>query len=375
MRCLPRWFFLLCITFAPITSLAQQCGGVERWPVKVASDPQANLIDKANPVAISLHNLVALPRPTIPNDNTTRAAQERTVYVVKGRLVRFKLESGRSGDSDFHLVVTDDTLQFTPGGSGSSPSGHSFVAEIVDPNCVPGRNGTPGTQSRFQGELASVHTAFLQQFPNRAGGWNDGAGIPVTITGVGFFDRPHGQTGRSPNGIEIHPILSITFGNAGPTPLPSANLLQNADFENGEQNWIATQDVVTDSASEPAYSGQWKAWLGGYGVVHTDSLYQQVTIPSTATTASLSFYLHISTEESTTTQQYDKLQVQVRSSSGQVLATLATYSNLLAQPGFQLRTVDLSQFQGQTIRVYFRATEDNGSLTSFVLDDVQLSIE
>jgi hypothetical protein len=34
----------------------------------------------------------------------------------------------------------------------------------------------------------------------------------VTVTGVGFFDRIHGQTGVASNGIELHPVLSIAFG-------------------------------------------------------------------------------------------------------------------------------------------------------------------
>ena len=33
----------------------------------------------------------------------------------------------------------------------------------------------------------------------------------VTVTGVGFFDRIHGQEGVAPNGIELHPLLSIDF--------------------------------------------------------------------------------------------------------------------------------------------------------------------
>lgn len=361
----------------PIAAFGQQCGGVERWAVKVASDSQANLIDVVNPVPITLHDLVAIPRPAIPSDEDTRAAQERTVYVVSGRLVRFKLESGRTGDSDFHLVITDDTLQYTPGGNSSTPAGHSFVAEIVDPDCVSGRHGNVPTPSRFQTELQAVYAGFRQRFPNISGGWNEAGGIPVTITGIGFFDRPHGQTGRSPNGIEIHPILNISFDGSGAQPPPpvSPNLLLNPDFEAGAQSWTASAGVVTNSSSEPARSGAWKAWLGGYGETHTDTLYQQVAIPANAHSVSLSFYLHISSEESTTTQQYDKLQVQVRSFSGQTLTALATYSNLLAQPGFHLRSFDLSQFRGQTVRVYFKATEDNGSMTSFVLDDLRLSIE
>jgi hypothetical protein len=31
----------------------------------------------------------------------------------------------------------------------------------------------------------------------------------ATITGVGFFDLFHGQTGVAPNAIELHPVLKL----------------------------------------------------------------------------------------------------------------------------------------------------------------------
>jgi hypothetical protein len=31
----------------------------------------------------------------------------------------------------------------------------------------------------------------------------------ANITGVGFFDIPHGQTGVAPNAIELHPVLKF----------------------------------------------------------------------------------------------------------------------------------------------------------------------
>jgi hypothetical protein len=277
---------------------------------------------------------------------------------------------------DYHLVVTDETLQYSPGGTSSTPSPHSFVAEIVKPDCVPGRNGASTTQSLFQTQIAAVRAKFDQQFPNITGGWNEVGGISVVITGVGFFDRPHGQVGRAPNGIELHPVLDISFNGGGP-PLPSTTsaVIQNAGFEAGPQSWTATTDVISSDPNEPAHTGAWKTWLGGYGTPHTDTLYQQISVPSTAATVSLSFYLHVSTEEQTTTQHYDKLKAQVRNSSGQVLQTLATYSNLQAGPGFVLKTFDLSAYRGQTIRIHFVATEDNGSMTSFVLDDFRIVTE
>ena len=49
--------------------------------------------------------------------------------------------------------------------------------------------------------------------------------------------------------------------------------------------------------TEPPHSGSWDAWLDGYGTTHTDSATQTVTIPATATAATLSFWLHIDTAE------------------------------------------------------------------------------
>ena len=34
----------------------------------------------------------------------------------------------------------------------------------------------------------------------------------VRVTGVVYFDRLHGQTGVAPNGVELHPVLSIEPG-------------------------------------------------------------------------------------------------------------------------------------------------------------------
>ena len=33
----------------------------------------------------------------------------------------------------------------------------------------------------------------------------------VVVRGIGFFDRLHGQTGMAPNGLELHPVVGITF--------------------------------------------------------------------------------------------------------------------------------------------------------------------
>jgi hypothetical protein len=297
------------------------------------------------------------------------------VWIVDGRLVKFKKETGKTGDSDYHLVISDETLLYSPGGSGTQVSPHSLVAEIPDPNCVGGRYGAVTTPSIFATQLQDVQHKLFQQFPNIHPGWNDGGGIPVRLTGVGFYDRDHDQTGRSLHGLELHPLLNIEFNPVPVTPPAGATVaLGNPMFENGNSSWTTTADVITNNANEPARSGQWKAWLGGYGTAHTDKLSQQVTLPAAADAISLTFYLHIDTEEESQ-QVYDRLRVRVRKTNGDLLSTLKTYSNLNAATGYELQSLDLTPFMGRTIRISLEATEDSGSITSFVADDFAIRVE
>jgi len=52
---------------------------------------------------------------------------------------------------------------------------------------------------------------------------------------------------------------------------------------------------------EAPHTGSWKAWLD-VTALRTDTILQQVIIPLTATQATLSFWLHIDTLETSTTK-------------------------------------------------------------------------
>ncbi len=181
----------------------------------------------------------------------------------------------------------------------------------------------------------------------------------VLVTGTGG-----GQTHST--------TINLTVNNGSATQ----QLLGNPGFENGSANtapWTATSGVIDNSSFEAPHTGSWKAWLNGYGSVHTDSILQQVSIPLTATQVALSFWLHIDTAETTTTTAYDTLKVQLRNSSGAVLTTLATYSNLNAGAGYSQASFDVSSYKGQTIQIFLVGTEDAGLKTSFVVDDFALN--
>ncbi len=66
--------------------------------------------------------------------------------------------------------------------------------------------------------------------------------------------------------------------------------------------------------------------------------------------------------------------MQVLNSSGTVLSTLATYSNLNKAPGYSQKSFSLATYAGQTITLKFLGAEDVLYQTSFVIDDTALNV-
>ncbi len=160
-------------------------------------------------------------------------------------------------------------------------------------------------------------------------------------------------------------------------PQVAKQFLSNGGFENGSSKpapWTASPGVIDDTDTEPAYDGNWKAYLDGYGVTHTDTLASPyIKLPSPVTTVTLSCYLDVDTSETTTTTKYDTLTFQIRDQTGKVLGTVASYSNLTNTDGFYVPvSLDLSAYQGKTIQLDIIGKEDNSMQTSFLLDDFSL---
>ena len=104
----------------------------------------------------------------------------------------------------------------------------------------------------------------------------------------------------------------------------------------------------------------------------TGQTYQQVMIPSTAT-GTLTFWFNCSSSESATTA-YDFMYVEVRSTTGVLLQTVATYSNKdkTTAGSYSQKSFSLAAYKGQTIRLQFRTTTDFSITTTFRVDDVSL---
>jgi hypothetical protein len=168
--------------------------------------------------------------------------------------------------------------------------------------------------------------------------------------------------------------VSVTVANGQPTCSTTAELLVNPGFETGTAApWIATSFVVDRSVDPPARTGAFKAWLDGYGSIHTDTLSQTVTIPAQACRATFSFWLLIRTAEVTTPVAPDTLTV-TATAAGAPATTLAIYSNLNSSATYVQQSFDLTSLRGQTVTIGFRGVEDSARATSFVVDDASLSV-
>ncbi|HTA65367.1 MAG TPA: PKD domain-containing protein [Xanthomonadaceae bacterium] len=167
---------------------------------------------------------------------------------------------------------------------------------------------------------------------------------------------------------------SVTVSSGIPT-----QLLGNTGFETGKATpWTMSSGVLCSNSTcsgEVAHAGTWFAWLDGMGTTHTDTVSQQVAIPAGMTSATLKFYMHIDTAETSTTTAYDKLTVGVYNTAGTLLKTLNTYSNLNANSGYSLHSLTMTSYIGQTVVIKFIGTEDHELQTSFVLDDITLTVQ
>ena len=150
------------------------------------------------------------------------------------------------------------------------------------------------------------------------------------------------------------------------------NAIVNPGFESGTAPWTFSGQVTRSTGSFP-HSGTAYAILNGVNS-STGTLFQTVTVPSNGC-SNLQFWLNITTDEAAGAAVFDRLFIEVRSTTGTLLATLATFSNQNSGTAgvYVLRgPFSLSSFAGQTVRIQFRGTNDITLPTIFRVDDVSL---
>lgn len=159
--------------------------GIERWAVKVTGDPDARLI-RPRTVFATVEDLRSLARPAGPFPETSRRQPvEISLYWLTGRLRQYK----READLDVHAVI-------------EGASGQTLVVELPAVVDVPA--GSP-----YRAAMVKTRQEFDARFlPTTA--WKF-VNTPVGVQGVGFWDFLHGQSGMAPNGLELHPVIGMTW--------------------------------------------------------------------------------------------------------------------------------------------------------------------
>lgn len=185
----------------------QNCG-YERWAVKTGQDAGAGQTKTPAMSSIAALSLLKSPLPKQngkypPQINKRFGPHEFETVTVTATIVRYRSEH----DSDIHMVLSDGK--------------RTMISEIPCPCCLDNLAGKPGmSQSPWKDRIAAVRSAFLLKTGYAPVQWATGdqygppfikCNIPVTITGVIFFDWPHKQSGEAGNAVEIHPVLDIKF--------------------------------------------------------------------------------------------------------------------------------------------------------------------
>jgi len=229
------------------------------------------------------------------------------------------------------------------------------------------------------GDSSTIDDGTGEAGKNVFDGWNDPGGtdaqlaLNATAWLAGGITAPPSSSSSAPSSTPSTPPSS---SSSAPSSCTAAQLLGNPGFETGSAApWTATSGVINnDTGSEPAHTGSWNAWLDGTGSSRTDTLAQTVTLPAGCSSYRFGFWLHVDTAETSTTKAYDTLKAQVLNTSGTVLGTLATFSNLDASSGYTQHVYDLSPYAGQKVTLKLTGAEDSEYQTSFVLDDASVSV-
>ncbi len=171
---------------------------------------------------------------------------------------------------------------------------------------------------------------------------------------------------------------SQSGGKSVTTSCTPTERITNGSFSSGTSGWTLVGDFwagtnLPNYRTSPGYAA---GGVDSTGVPKNSAygyMYQDVPIPSNATSATLSFWYNVTSQDSTTTP-YDVLSLFIEDTSGNILATAATLSNVNQTTlGFyQQASYNVTSYKGQTIRIFFLATTDASYTSTFRIDDVSL---
>jgi subtilisin family serine protease len=244
--------------------------------------------------------------------------------------------------------TTPPTTSITSPANGATVSGTITVSANASDDV-----GVTRVELYVDGGLLGTDTSSPYQFS-----WNTAS---VANGSHSLQTRAYDAAGN----VGSSAVVTVTVSNSA-----GGELIVNGGFEGSASPWVLSGNAYWSTGGYP-HSGTGYTVLGYYNYA-SGSEYQTVSIPA-GHPANYTFWLNVTTSESGSTA-YDFLRIEVRNTSGALLATLATYSNVHATTlgNYSQKSFSLAAWRGQTVRLQFRATTDFSLPTSFRVDDVSL---
>jgi hypothetical protein len=272
--------------------------------------------------------------------------------------------------ANFSVEANPDSLT-VPAGSSGTTAITTAVFDGFDATVALSASGLPsGVTASFSPASIPAPGSGSSTLTLSASSSTVAGSYTITISGTG-------------GGLTETTSIALTISSSG-----STQLITDGGFESATKSgltapgWTATtnisgRNVIVVKGPYP-HSGQNYASLGGSNN-ENDTLTQTITVPAGTASAPLTFWVNITTQE-TNGKSYDYLYVEIHNTSGTLLATPLTLSNLNSSSDnntlgvyFQPASVDLSSYAGKTIEVVFHATTDYEKTTTFLIDDVSVT--
>jgi hypothetical protein len=197
------------------TLRAYGCGS-DRWPPKVFGDSDvAAIAARAVPSTIEALTRLQAP-PSLPYSRRIGPVETSIYSIADVTLTGIQL----APDGDYELFLRDAT-------------GHRMLAESPDPNCL--------HDSPLKERASAAHRALAQRY--QPGLVPKPLNEQVSVTGVGFFDFVLNEPGHAPNGIELHPLLDVSFGGKNSVPRRTASTGTSEPFSYAASTSAAPQTL------------------------------------------------------------------------------------------------------------------------------------
>ncbi len=328
---------------------------------------------------VSLDGPAASPGEVITlSDDLAQATTPASVTIPTGaKSATFTIETAEVNASHAGTVTATRGSVTKSAALTVRPVSVRFVA--INPNPIQG--GSAATATVYLDRTSPADTVVTLSDDLQATAIPESVTVPAGALSVSFdiattFAVPsqHGTLKATANTESKSYTLSVI--NTG------SQVLANTGFELGPINWEVASPwgpnkVIYRGGMEDSHTGQWVALLGGAPTAADESLYQQVTIPLDARAANLNLYLWVYTLD-TSSLASNRLEVRVEVGGPEHTDTVAVYTNLDKTGWYVPKTIDLSPYRGQTIKLVLwsstsSSTEQN-STTWFYVDDVTLDV-